>query len=185
MKKHFSSFVKDIIPVIVGILIALFINNWNEDRKERAYLDDILVSINQELEETHQDIDTIMSLQYALIDTLMVYLEDEKTSVQTIMEKANGVSIPTIRIHSWKALSNSRIELLAYEDLSNLASIEEDKTILMEKSKYLMNFLYNNISETKRRSKAMLIGLLNELIGSENSILNEINEMNQRYKSDR
>jgi hypothetical protein len=31
---YLKYFTKEIIPVIIGILIALFINNWNEERKE-------------------------------------------------------------------------------------------------------------------------------------------------------
>ena len=48
--------IKDIIPVIIGILIALLINNWNEDRKEKKYLNQIFASINKELEESRIDL---------------------------------------------------------------------------------------------------------------------------------
>lgn len=123
--------VKEIIPVIIGILIALFINNWNEERKERNYFNEILNSIEYELEETQEDIKSNIVLQQSLMDTLNFYLEDEKSSLNQIMYKTNGISLPTIRIYSWRALSNSRIELLNYKDLSSLANIEEEK----EKSK--------------------------------------------------
>lgn len=183
MKKYFQSFIKDIIPVIIGILIALFINNWNEERKERKYLNEILNQIELELKETQDDIETNVVKQRALIDTLSIYLEDEITSLQTIMRKTNGMSMPTIRIHSWQALSNSKIELLEYKYLSNLTSIEDDRALLKEKSKYLMNFLYSNIGEKKRFTKAMLIGLLSDIISTENSILSYIEELDKETVS--
>jgi len=178
--KQIGKLIREVIPVIIGILIALFINNWNDDRKERQYLEEILTSVEFELEETRQEIDTITILQYSLIDTLKFYLEDEGTSIQSIMEKTNGISIPTIRIHSWKALSNSRIELVDYKDLSSLANIEDGKALLKEKSKYVMTFLYDNIGEKSRHKKAVFAGLINDLISTEQSILLEINEINKR-----
>jgi len=46
--KEASKLFREIIPVIIGILIALFINNWNEDRKDKRYLTQIFSSIESE-----------------------------------------------------------------------------------------------------------------------------------------
>lgn len=180
--KYLKSFGKEIIPVIIGILIALFINNWNEERKEKAYLNKILGSIELELEETQEDIEEQMITQNSLVDTLIVYLEDETVSLQGIMMKTNGVDVPKIRIHSWKALANSKIELIDYKSLSSLADIEEDKALLRDKSKFLMNFLYTNIGEKTRYSKAVLIGLVRDILGTEDWTLSVITDLRERLK---
>lgn len=182
MRKYLKYLVHEIVPVILGILIALFINNWNEERKEKNYFDEIIASIQNELEETQADIEEEIISQRSLVDTLNVYLNDEITSLQALMNKTNGISLPRIRIHSWKALSNSRIELLDYESLSSLANIEEEKDLLGEKSSYLMNFLYNNIGEKTRYKKAILIGLMSDIISTESSIFAEISELNEGLK---
>lgn len=39
----------EIILVVIGILIALYINNWNEQRKEREKFDQLLVEVENEL----------------------------------------------------------------------------------------------------------------------------------------
>ena len=62
--------IKDIIPVMIGILIALLINNWNEDRKEKKYLNQIFASINKELEESRIDLKENIPKQQVLIDSL-------------------------------------------------------------------------------------------------------------------
>jgi uncharacterized membrane-anchored protein YhcB (DUF1043 family) len=185
MKKYLQSLIKEIIPVIIGILIALFINNWNEERKEREYVSKILNSIQSEVGETQEDIEEKLVAHNALMDTLSTYLNDETMSLQKIMNKTNGITLPKVRIHSWKAISNSRIELLDYESLSILANIEEEKNLLNEKSKYLMNFLYNNIGEKSRYKKAILMGLVNDIIGTENWILSEIEELSELQKASR
>ncbi len=39
----------EIVLVVIGILIALYINNWNEERKDRENFDFTLVEIEKEL----------------------------------------------------------------------------------------------------------------------------------------
>ena len=39
----------EIVLVVVGILIALYINNWNEERKQREKFDQVLVEVEKEL----------------------------------------------------------------------------------------------------------------------------------------
>ena len=46
-----------------------------------------------------------------------------------------------------------------------------------------MNFLYNNIGEKSRYKKAILIGLMSDIISTENWILAEINELSERMKA--
>ena len=55
-KKYTVLFLKDIIPVIAGILIALFINEWNSERKDEAYINQVFSTISQELKESKEDI---------------------------------------------------------------------------------------------------------------------------------
>ena len=48
----------EIILVVVGILIALQINNWNEEKKERALEQKLLLAIKTDLEATMADLKT-------------------------------------------------------------------------------------------------------------------------------
>ena len=47
--KYMRYAIGEIVLVVVGILIALYINNWNEQRKEREKFDQILVEVEKEL----------------------------------------------------------------------------------------------------------------------------------------
>ena len=49
MGKYFKYAIGEIILVVIGILIALQINNWNETRKNQTYEKEILTLINQNL----------------------------------------------------------------------------------------------------------------------------------------
>jgi len=70
MKQYFKYAVGEIILVVVGILIALQINNWNEDRKlrnvEQAYIESFGEDIRADIEslENHREV-TKMNMQSA------------------------------------------------------------------------------------------------------------------------
>lgn len=177
MKKYIKAFLKEIVPIILGILIALYINNWNENSKDEKYIDEMLSSINKELKESNNSIKEKISQQKTLVDTLDFYKNDEKISLLDVMNKVNGIQIPSIKTNSWKAISSSKIELLEYDILSTLANIEELKELLFFKTQYLMNLLYPNIKETGIDKKELLILLIQDIMVSERDIQEEINKI--------
>ncbi len=171
MKKNIKLFFTEIITVIIGILIALFINNWNEDRKERKYIDTIFTSITKELEDTHDDVIATLSQQKSNIDTLDFYMNDETVSLKDIVIKTNGVNIPTVKLHSWNAISNSKIELVNYERIAALSNIEQQSKILISKTDRMGDFLYANINETTTDKKEIMKMLFLDIMGSEQQVL--------------
>ncbi len=174
MNKATIEFFKEILTIIVGILIALFINNWNEDRKDAKYMNQILISMDKELRETNKDIKKKMPQQQTLIDTLEFYKKNDTISIFDVMMKVNGVQIPQIRISSWKAISSSKIELLEYDRVSTLANIEEQKELILSKTQYLMNFLYPNIKDTSTDKKELVMLMMQDIMVSEKDLRKEI-----------
>ena len=181
IKHKFSNYakylIKEIIPVTIGILIALYINNWNENRKNTNYINQISSSIDKELNETNEDIIDHIEIQKSLIDTLDFYEKNTKTSILIAVKKARGIHMPKIKINSWKAISNTKIELMSYEKVSALANIEEQKKILNTKIENLMNFIYSNIKETGIDKKQLLKLMMQDIISTEKTIQNEINRI--------
>ena len=54
--KYFQYAIGEIILVMIGILLALQVNNWNEDRKERTSEQKILNEILIDLEFAQKDL---------------------------------------------------------------------------------------------------------------------------------
>ena len=177
MKKYINPFIKEILPIIAGILIALYINNWNETRKEENYINHISTSINDELTETNSDIIDIILAQKSFIDTIDFYSKDNEISLLEIAIKAEGIKIPTIKINSWKAISNSKIELMEYEKVSILSEIEENKDILKMKAEKLVSFIYTNTKETETDKKLLMKIMMLDIISTEMSIQKEIEKI--------
>lgn len=174
MKKYIKILIKEIVPIIIGILIALYINNWNETSKNSKYINQIFSSMNKELRESIEDIEKKIPQQKTLIDTLNFYKNKNQVSIFDIMMKVNGIQGPKIRINSWKAIASSKIELLEYSKISSLSNIEDLKELLHSKMQYLMNILYPSIKDKTSAKKELIMLLMQDIIVTEISIQEEI-----------
>lgn len=175
--KHLNQFFREIVSVIIGILVALFINNWNEDRKEKKYLNQIFSSIEMELEESILDIERVIPKQLASVDTIQTYLNNEKFSIYDIITRANGIHAPSIKTNAWNAIANSKIELIAYEKLSALADIQERKENLRWRLEKQMDFMFQNIETTDKAKKEMLMMTILDIVGAEKDLQSQIEEL--------
>lgn len=60
-KKSFVlSAIKEIIFLIIGILIAVSINNWNEARKDKIELRKILIAVSEDLKNDIKEVDEVL-----------------------------------------------------------------------------------------------------------------------------
>lgn len=156
-------------------MIALLINNWNEDRKDKKYLNQIFSSIEKELEESKADIKEVIPKQQALMDSIEIYLNNETVSLFDIVKKAdNGVNFATIKNNSWKAIANSKIELIDFEKLSVLSDIDEGKENLNLKNEKILDFLYKNLKETGQAKKEVFNIFIQDIIWTEENLQSQI-----------
>ena len=175
--KQLNYIIKETVPVIIGILIALFINNWNEDRKDKKYLNQIFASIEKELEESLIDIERVIPKQMASADSIQTYLNNEEVSIYDILTRANGVHAPRIKTNAWNAIANSKIELISYDKLSALADIEERKENLRWRLEKQMDFMSQNIEKTDKAKKEMLLMTIFDMVGAEKQLQSAIEEV--------
>lgn len=180
IKNYSIHFIKEIIPVIAGILIALFIDNWNSERKDKAYIHQVFSTIDSELKDSKEDIKAIMPQQESLIDSLDFYADNKTLSVMDVVKKSKGIYIPQIKMNAWKSVSNTKIDLIDYEKITSLTNIEELKEILDDKSKFLMSFLYSNIHDTEKSTKQTLKMILLDIMQTEKSLQQSIEQFEEK-----
>lgn len=178
-KKYAIQFIKEIIPVIAGILIALFIDNWNSERKDKAYINQVFSTINNELKESKEDIISTIPKQESLIDSLEFYSDNKNVTVLDIVLKSKGIYMPQIKINTWKSVSNTKIDLVDYKKITSLSNIEEHKQTLNNKNEFLMSFLYSNINETDESIKQTLKMILMDIVQTEKTLQQIIEQFEQ------
>lgn len=81
--KYLIYAIGEIVLVVIGILIALQINNWNEgkknDQRESIILNELLNSINKDLQYYEDVVDPLIERKQKGLDSLEVYIFDKKT----------------------------------------------------------------------------------------------------------
>lgn len=178
--KEASKLFREIIPVIIGILIALFINNWNEDRKDKRYLTQIFSSIESELEESLTEIEEVIPKQVASVDTLNHYLNNEKVTLYEIILKSDGLYMPSIKTNAWNSIANTKIELIEYEKLSALSDIVESKENLMLRVGKQMDFIFQNFENSDMGKKIIVRLMMIDIINAEKALQDQIEEFIKR-----
>ena len=116
--KYFKYAIGEIVLVVIGILIALSINNWNEENKKKALMITNIKSIAEDIQADILDIQkTNRSLhkQVVAANYIIPILESENRiitdSLKFIMDFNSFTSTPIIseRSNTWNYLNSSGI----------------------------------------------------------------------------
>ena len=94
----------DIVPVLVGILLALFINQYQQFQSEKAYIRNSVQSIILENEENIKELEYALQRQAVFVDTLDNYLDKDHYTLADVLKKARGVYSPDLKSTTWKFL---------------------------------------------------------------------------------
>jgi len=80
----------EIILVVIGILIALSINNWNQTKSNQKIIDDYLDKISVNINSDLKKLETLINQRteaLALCDTIVMYYDSKNISNPKLFEK--------------------------------------------------------------------------------------------------
>lgn len=125
--KYLKYAIGEVLLVVVGIMIALAINTWNENRKEQRYLSLIL-------KEIHNDITTDLALIYGAIEPRLAYKavgvdslllliyqkpdDAERLVIQNYISAGIGFNL-TMSNGGYESLKSKGIEIVKNDSLRN------------------------------------------------------------------
>lgn len=82
--KYFKYAIGEIVLVVIGILIALQINNWNEKQKEQGKEQQILISLREEFKQNIKELEFDHDVNLSCINAIVMLLNfDETKSFET------------------------------------------------------------------------------------------------------
>jgi len=148
LKKIFT----ELLTVIFGILIALFINNWKENKDNEKFIQEALSTIEKEMVESKASIDEILPKHYVLADSIGTYIDDPNLSLRGIIEKSGGMQYPIIKNIGLRFFISTKAELINYNIISQLTEIENSKNLMDKKFDKLMDYAYENMENTDPKS---------------------------------
>lgn len=170
MKKLLKKTFLEMIPVILGILIALFINGWKERVDNRQFIQTMMENVTKELEENRKELEDVIPEHDRFSDTIYAHINDDVT-VLDLVNLNQGISAPTIKITTWKALQNQNLKLIDFELISLLSRIEENQEYQNLKVRKLMDFLYEHGASSDSERKKIFNLIIDDLSAHEESLL--------------
>lgn len=146
--RYFKYAIGEIILVVIGILIALSINNWNENRKLSDKRQELIVSLIEDFEYNKSE----LKKQIKSSDSL---LNNMNTFNKLIANDAQLVSVDSLRqlARSFFRGPGFSANLTAYkqaESTGNLGLLE-NKTLIQEFTKFIEN--YNGLKGINEESR--------------------------------
>jgi hypothetical protein len=169
--KYFKYAIGEIVLVVIGILIALTINNYSEKKKERIKEQAFLKEINLDFKSNKTQLDSIISFNKASLHAGVRLLEiiqlfDLKNPKRT---KSNEHVADSIRIYRplvWRnksfnpkngtvdaLLNSSSFDLIKNDTLRRyLISWKDVLGDYLEEEKFAVNFLVNEYGPWSRKS---------------------------------
>ncbi len=120
---YFKYAIGEIFLVVVGILIALQINNWNESRKIQAQGNKILFSIHSDLENCKRELETGAKSSIVLSNRLKkigMYIEDDlpyDSELDSAFSTLSNWFSPYFSYTSYETLKAKGVNLIQNEDL--------------------------------------------------------------------
>ncbi|MBK8702686.1 MAG: hypothetical protein IPN33_03100 [Saprospiraceae bacterium] len=170
-KQDVISFFREIVIVIIGILIALSINNWNENRNNEIFIDKALFAIEEEIKLNKTDVNRIVQRHKETIDSVAMHLNNDKMSLRQIIEKSGGFQIAELKNIGIRFFISNKAELIDYEIISSLSEIEFLSEAVKMKTERLLNYLYDNMEGTNESAKYKFVIYLTDVVESENGLL--------------
>ena len=134
--KYFKYAIGEIILVVIGILIALQINNWNEHKKERTLEQEYYCLLLEELEQDQQQILNLKILaEERIISANKAILEIQKEKPDATVFGENWLLSLRLATRTFKPNDAT------YSDIKSSGNINiiKDRAILKAISKYFKN----------------------------------------------
>ncbi len=133
--KYLKYAIGEIVLVVIGILIALQINNWNENRKERGIETVILTDIRKDLVQTKDDLTNNIKAhknQVKIYNELIKNLEETQVYNDSLASKFSQLiywTSPYLTLATYENLKLDKgIEIISNDSLKNQIINLHEKT---------------------------------------------------------
>ena len=103
--KYLIYAIGEIILVVIGIMIALGINNWNENRKQNSIIRNFYYQLEGDLDDESNNLETVIIRIDESINSYEQYLELTKESNLKLIEMINALT--EVKLAFWYPSFNS------------------------------------------------------------------------------
>ena len=140
-----AKFAFELLTVIAGILIALFVNGIQERRSDKKILRETLQALSVEFDKNRDNIKSKSARLQTFKDTLEFYQNDESLSIYDLTIKAPGLTAVDLYTTNWQVtLSTNSLRLIDFETITLLSKIDAKHNELKDQAAVLNSLVYNS-----------------------------------------
>ena len=178
--KNVLSFFREVAIVVIGVLIAVSIGNYKENVSNQDYVEKTLLTIQNEIEISQKDVDTVLNKHYKLLEVLENEIENDSVSLAEILQKAGGLKVASVKNISLRFFINNKANLIDFELISHLQDIEFTASIMQQQIDRLSNHLYNEFDSKTKKDKIKTAFLLSDIINTEETLIEQFKDFSNK-----
>lgn len=170
-KQKITSFLREIIIVVLGVLIAVYISKLRDDAQDERFIKKTLFAIEEEIKENKLRLEKVLDRHRIVIDSMHQIKNDEAASLAELLERFGGIQYAGNTNIGLRFFISSKAELVDYKTISQLSKIEFTSDLLSKKMENLIEFSYNQMEKKDSVSKLKFVIYLSNVIDSESSLI--------------
>lgn len=174
---------KELIIVVLGVFIALLINNIIQEKKNQSFVENSIELIKIEQNENLEHLQKTIESQEKFIMILKEELNNNELTFGEIVQKAKGFSIPSVSTTAWDKLLSNHLELVDYDYIKALNRIEKRVIFLEDIKSRLGEIAYEKANNKDSESKSLILTLIQDLIRSEIILVEDYKDFNKMKKN--
>jgi len=157
IKKLFFEF----IAAFMGVLIAMGLSNWQQDRKENDFIRKSVASIYRDNIKNIESMKLQLNDLETYIDTFSYYKNDETFTIRDIIKKNKGLRLQSVQFDGWEMLERSNLIFkLDYNVASHLSNLEDQSNIIGVRRNGITDIFFSSpYATTSKDKKTMRINL--------------------------
>ena len=172
--KYLKYAIGEIVLVVFGILIALSINNWNENRKERLQEQELLIQLQSEFKSNLKQLDEKIALRDTMISASLKLINcidyPHKCNDEDIIKYTSTTTYaPTFDPIINDIISSGRVQILENTDLKQKLSLWTSEIIQVTEEEQTWAYYRTNDYTPFLRESGVLRGISSEFWRSNNT----------------
>jgi vacuolar-type H+-ATPase catalytic subunit A/Vma1 len=172
----------EMIPVILGILIALWTENVREELDNQEKLDEIIKLVGRETKENISDLSISVEHNRVAKDTLTKYLTNSQLSLIEIIKKTGGLRVPIVKSYTPTLLYglNNKYKIANWKLISTIAENQEAIQVVKNRAADITNLDFTAKSQSEKQKLDLILG---DLLFNGKNILTNFNKIDSLVKN--
>jgi len=145
LKRKWTEYFLETIVIVIGILVAFTLNNWNENRKQNnqlnQYRKNLRIELEVDIEKLNRYDSNVARFKKSIVDYLDFYNSNEP-NIDTLVSKMDSINYS---LNSFKSSAYTIQELISTGNLSTFPE-REKKEILKLNNTHENNLYYERES---------------------------------------